>query len=247
MPIPWICGNLHTVTTHLAATGKPVSPLDALLVCHVAGCGRVLDSPTGIPNPGDAGCDTACAMTVHTYIASVHAVLDGITQPHGPVAVGDLPDPTPYTGPARAGCSEPDPSGHGCLTPVMRHTLDQILAAFGPPGPDQPVRALSCWDPHLWNPTSDHPHGRACDVFPTHAGTFPIGTDLANGWRIATWLRTYATALHIRYLIWQDRFWSPTTPDTPGNWGIPYGGGGIYNVHDATGGHYDHVHVSVVN
>ena len=53
--IPFLCGNLHTVTTHLAATGKPASPLDALLVCHVAGCDRVLDSPTGIPAPGDAG------------------------------------------------------------------------------------------------------------------------------------------------------------------------------------------------
>ena len=82
--IPFLCGNLRTVTTHLAATGKPVSALDALLVCHVAGCRRVLDSPTGIPRPGDAGCDTTCAATVHSYIASVHAVLDHITQPRGP-------------------------------------------------------------------------------------------------------------------------------------------------------------------
>jgi len=243
--IPFLCGNLHTVTTHLAATGKPVSPLDALLVCHVAGCGRVLDSPTGIPAPGDAGCDAACAATVHSYIASVHAVLDHITQPAGPAAIGVLPDPTPYTGPAGAGCTEPDPSGHGCLTPAMRHALDQTLAAFGPTGPDQTIRAVSCWDPHTWNPTSDHPRGRACDLFPTRAGTFPTGTDLANGWHIAIWLRAHATALHISYLIWQDRYWSPTTPDTPGNWGIPYDGGGIYNIHDPTGGHYDHIHASV--
>ena len=132
--IPWICGNLRTVTAHLAATGKPTSPLDALLVCHVAGCRRVLDSPTGIPRPGDAGCDNACAATVHTYISDVHTVLDRITATTGPVAIGDLPDPSPYDGPTSGRCTEPDPSGHGCLTPAMRHTLDQLLAAFGPPG-----------------------------------------------------------------------------------------------------------------
>ena len=129
----------------------------------------------------------------------------------------------------------------------MRHALDQLLSAFGPPGPDHPLRAVGCWDPHTWNPTSDHPRGRACDLFPTRAGTFPTGTDLTNGWRIATWLRAHATALHIRYVIWQDRYWSPTTADDPGSWGIRYDGGGIYDPHDATGGHYDHVHVSVAS
>jgi hypothetical protein len=182
---------------------------------------------------------------VHSYIASVHAVLDHITQPAGPAAIAVPPDPTPYTGPADAGCTQPDPSSHGCLTPAMRHALDQTLAAFGPTGSEQAIRAVSCWDPHTWNPTSDHPRGRACDLFPTRAGTFSTGTDLANGWHLATWLRAHAAALHISYLIWQDRYWSPTTPDTRGNWGIPYDGGGIYNIHDPTGGHYDHIHASV--
>jgi hypothetical protein len=126
----------------------------------------------------------------------------------------------------------------------MSHALEQILAAFGPPGPARTVRAYGCWDRHAWNPTSDHPRGRACDLFPTHAGTFPTGTDLTDGWRIAIWLRTNAAALHVKYLIWQGRFWSPTTPDTNG-WGQPYNGGGIYNPRNATGGHYDHVHLSV--
>ena len=94
-------------------------------------------------------------------------------------------------------------------------------------------------------PRRDHSHGRACDLFPARARTFPTGTDLANGWHLATWLRSNAAALHISYLIWQDRYWSPTTPDTPGNWGTPYDGGGIYNIHDPTGGHYDHIHASV--
>jgi hypothetical protein len=243
--IPWMCANLHTVTEHLAATGKAADPHDALAVCHVAGCGRVTGSATGIPAPGEAGCDATCAKTVRDYIDRIHTVIEQLTPATGPVGIGDLPAPTAYRG-TGGGCTAPDPNGHGCLTPIMRWTLDQTLAAFGPPGPDHPIRALSCWDPHTWNPSSDHPRGRACDFFPTRAGTFPSGTDLANGWRLATWLRTHAAALHVAYIIWQGRFWSPTTADRDG-WGEPYNGGGIYNPRDATGGHFDHVHLSSVN
>jgi hypothetical protein len=239
-----MCANLRLVTAHLAAAGKPADPLDALLVCHVAGCRRVLDTATGIPGPGEAGCDAACAATVQTYIADVHAIADRITRPAGPVPIDDLPVPASFT-PAGRGCTEPDPSGRGCLTPTMRHTLDHGIAAFGPPGPGAPIRSISCWDPHTWNPSSDHPRGNACDLFPTRAGTFPTGADLDNGWRIATWLRTHAAPLRVKYLIWQGRFWSPATSDAGNNWGESYNGGGIYDVRDATGGHFDHVHVSV--
>ena len=79
---------------------------------------------------------------------------------------------------------------------------------------------------------------------PAHPDSSPRATELANGWRIATWLRAHATALHIRYLIWQGRIWDPTTPDQNG-WGRPYNGGGIYDPTDTTGGHYDHIHLSI--
>lgn len=102
---------------------------------------------------------------------------------------------------------------------------------------------MTCWDPHPQNAHSDHPKGRACDFFPTNAGTFPTGTDLDNGWKLATWLRTNATALNVKYLIWQGRYWNPETADQNG-WGVPYDGGGIYNPNDATGGHFDHIHLS---
>ena len=70
--IPWVCANLRAVTAHLAATGKPTAPLDAMLVCHVAGCSRVTDSRTGIPSAGEAGCDARCADLVRRYLAAVH-------------------------------------------------------------------------------------------------------------------------------------------------------------------------------
>jgi len=106
-----------------------------------------------------------------------------------------------------------------------------------------PIRSAGCWDEHAWNPTSDHPQGRACDYFPDATGIFPKGQELQNGWRLASWLRTHADALQVKYLIWQGRFWSATTSDTDG-WGRPYTGGGVYDPTDATGGHFDHVHVS---
>ncbi len=52
--------------------------------------------------------------------------------------------------------------------------------------------------------------------------------------------------LHISYLIWQGRYWPPSTPDEDG-WGRAYSGGGIYDVNDPTGGHYDHVHLSITS
>jgi hypothetical protein len=53
--------------------------------------------------------------------------------------------------------------------------------------------AVTCWSEHAWNPSSDHPEGRACDFFPGGYGDFAEDDD----------------------------------PE------------------DATGGHFDHVHVSV--
>jgi hypothetical protein len=99
--------------------------------------------------------------------------------------------------------------------------------------------AMSCWDAHVWNPTSDHPKGRACDVF--------VGGDSrrspairAKGDRIANWTIQTAGTTGVRYLIWYGKIWSART----GRW-KPYNGGGIYDPSNATGGHFDHVHVSL--
>lgn len=159
----------------------------------------------------------------------------------GPTLAPTLP--AGDTAPAAAGaftgasstCSVPDPTGTGgCVTPATAWVLTQIQATFGP-------RPASCWDAHAWNPTSDHPAGRACDVFYGRAGHFPGPDDVAAGWRLATWLRTNAGALRIKYVIWQGRIWS-TSRDEQG-WRT-YSGGGIYDARSATGGHYDHVHFS---
>src|SRR3954468_2135641 len=125
---------------------------------------------------------------------------------------GNLPAPTSFQG-RDGGCTEPDPTSHGCLTPATRHALDQIFATFGQPSPMAPIHSVGCWDEHAWNPSSDHSRGRACDLFPGRAGQFAAGPELAAGWRLANWLRANAQALQVKYVIWQGRFWGPGKPD----------------------------------
>jgi len=99
----------------------------------------------------------------------------------------------------------------------------------------------ACWDPHAWNPTSDHPKGRACDIVFGSLGHFPKGTDKTNGDRLAEWLVANADTWGVNYVIWQGRVWSSARAQQ--GW-RPYTGGGIYNPADATGGHFDHIHLS---
>jgi hypothetical protein len=151
--------------------------------------------------------------------------------------VVDPPPPEP--------CTEDDPTTSGCLTPTALRLHDAAVARFGDPGRGAPVRSTTCWSEHAWNPSSDHPAGRACDFFPGRYGEFPEGDDLAAGWAVAHWLRGNARELDVRYVIWQGRIWYRGSSDAGDGWGRPYGGGGVYDPEDATGGHFDHVHVSV--
>ncbi len=176
-------------------------------------------------------------------ISALLGSLPGDTADAGdPAAVTDRAAPAAFTG-RETGCTASDPTGGRCLTPAMRHAYDEIVRTFGAPGSGATIRSAGCWDEHAWNPSSDHPLGRACDYFPDTAGTFPQGTELENGWALATWLRANAIALHVKYIIWQGRIWSPSSSDV-GGWGRAYTGGGVYDATDATGGHYDHIHIS---
>jgi hypothetical protein len=304
--VPWLCSTLRAVEGHLAATGKPASPLDAMLVCHVAGCGRVTGSASGVPRAGEAGCDARCAELVARYLDAVHGHVrrhaadrsaadtpeppppgappapgptaeprprsepepTGKPGPTGkpepaaptgpPAAPGSTPepprprgsrpdvppllDPAAWTGGA-TGCTRPDPTGGRCLTGATHHGLEAVAATFDGWRDGPMIRSAGCWDRHAWNPRSDHPRGRACDLFATEAGRFARGDELAHGWEVAKWLRGHAGPLRVKYVIWQGRYWAPGVPDR-GGWGRRYTGGGIYDVRDAAGGHYDHVHVS---
>lgn len=147
----------------------------------------------------------------------------------------DLPTAaTPFAG-RSSGCSVPDPTGTGgCVTPATAWLLVELGRAFGP-------LPTSCWDAHAWNPRSDHPRGRGCDITFGQLGEFPAKADVDRGWLVARWLQVNAAALRVRYLIWQGRIWHAGRAED--GW-LPYSGGGVYDPADPTGGHYDHIHVS---
>ncbi|MEQ3554566.1 hypothetical protein WIS52_29205 [Pseudonocardia nematodicida] len=257
--VPWLCATLRAAAGYLATTPKDVPVLDALLVCHVAGCRRVTDSASGIPEPGEADCTQACSAAIHRYVDAVH-VLTGEYSTGTPPAAGNPPppaeaprepapreparpaesDPAPAWTGGPTPCDAPDPvRGAGCLTGATRHGLAAAQAVFDPV-----IERIGCWDEHAQNPRSDHPKGRACDLFTGPAGRFAEGAALDEGWRIAHWFAANAEPLKVRYLIWQGRYWDPSVRDDGTGWGRRYTGGGVYDTSDPTGGHYDHVHVS---
>jgi hypothetical protein len=126
-----------------------------------------------------------------------------------------------------------DPTGTGgMVTPRTAAWIALVRKSLG-------QLSMSCWDAHAWNPTSDHPRGKACDVM--------VGGDSrrsapikAEGDRIANWAVQTAAQTGVHYVIWYGRIWSAKR----GTW-IPYNGGGVYVPTDVTGGHFDHVHVSL--
>jgi hypothetical protein len=126
-----------------------------------------------------------------------------------------------------------DPTGTGGLvTPRTAAWVAEARKNLG-------TLSMSCWDAHVWNPTSDHPRGKACDVM-VGADARSSSPARARGDQIANWAVKTAGQTGVRYVIWYGKIWSARR----GTW-IPYNGGGVYNPTDATGGHYDHVHVSL--
>ncbi|HEY2985871.1 MAG TPA: hypothetical protein VGJ38_17065 [Jatrophihabitantaceae bacterium] len=127
----------------------------------------------------------------------------------------------------------PDPTGTGgYVTPRTAAWVAAVKSALG-------VSSIVCWDAHAWNPSSDHPRGKACDVMVgSDARRSPQERERGNA--IANWAVQTAGQTGVHYVIWYGQIWSARR----GQW-IPYNGGGIYDPNDANGGHYNHVHVSL--
>jgi hypothetical protein len=85
--------------------------------------------------------------------------------------------------------------------------------------------------------------GRACDVtVGNQIGSRPTPSQLDYGWQLTNWLKTNAKPLGVQYLIWQEHIWNI---DRDSESCRPYNGGGMYDPSDVTGGHYDHIHITV--
>ena len=187
---------------------------------------------SGGTSPGYAGKLAQATAATDALMISGDLVVPVVAQPtagcSGPgPGTGDAV-PAAFTGPSD-GATVPDPTGTGGkLTPAAAAMYAAVNAAF-------PVRSASCWDAHLWNPTSDHPLGKACDIYYGPAGVFPSEAERQRGWDVANWIVANAAALNVKYVIWDGQFWQ-------GSWG-PYSSG-IYDVTDPVGGHFDHLHIS---
>ena len=128
-----------------------------------------------------------------------------------------------------------DPTSNGQITARMLHLYQQTLAAF-------PDTGWGCYSPRPGT-KSEHPLGRACDItFGNQIGQRPNPAQLEAGWRVTNWMKDNADVLGVQYLIWQGQIWS-LARDADG-W-RPYNGGGMHDPASITGGHYDHLHVTV--
>lgn len=142
-------------------------------------------------------------------------------------------EPEPFAG--DPGQMVDDPTSNGQITARTLHLYQQTRAAF-------PDTSWACWSPRPGT-TSEHPLGRACDVtFGNPIGQRPTPAQLEAGWQVTNWMKQHAQVLGVEYLIWQGKIWS-LARDSEG-W-RPYDGGGMHDPADVTGGHYDHLHVTV--
>ena len=156
---------------------------------------------------------------------------------------GDNIDPGDYP-PEPQIYEDPTPGSEhaGKVTARTYRMITTVMQKY----PQIKTAALYCWDAHPANPTSDHPMGRACDIpfYGCDQGNLEASNDpltgKAAGNGAAQWLISNAKSFGISYIIWQGRIWEPGK-----GWYAYDGAGGIYNPNDCSGGHYDHIHVSV--
>lgn len=179
------------------------------------------DLPEAVTGAPSRDCQATSALAPDTGIAPPVRNPDG----SWPAESCSLPDPTQ---PSRDGA---------CLTPRTARIVEQIEAMNT--GHD----GIYCWDPHAWNPTSDHPKGRACDLTFGAIGQFATGSDKTAGDQLADWLVANADTWGVSYVIWYGRIWSSSRADE--GW-RHYDGGGIYDINDPTGQHSDHIHLSML-
>ena len=128
----------------------------------------------------------------------------------------------------------PDPSGTGGHVTPRTAALYRALAAAG-----ATREGATCWDPHLQNPDSDHPRGKACDLFFRPHDP----ADVARGWTVAHWLIAHQADYGVHYLIWQGLIWSTEHPTWTTYRSTIYG---CPNPANLTGCHYDHIHFSLL-
>ncbi len=144
------------------------------------------------------------------------------------------------------------PAGNACTARAPNHLADSPERLPGPGhSKHHAPKDRSVTNPATAIPPKRPIHtahlGRACDAPPGTYGTLPTPAQKAAGDALAATLQASAARTGVHYLIWYGRIWN--TERAHEGW-RPYQGPGVYNTipttpDGITGGHYDHVHISV--
>jgi hypothetical protein len=147
-----------------------------------------------------------------------------------PAAMGGL---DPATGiPIVGGPGEPfgstAPTRQGKITPTMRRLLDEWVPRWGQ------GMGIGCWREGDRS-RSEHPLGRACDFMMAPLNTRATGVWEQHAYQIIDWLIQNADALHVRYIIFQQKIWQRYNH----KWRLMEDRGSLQQ------NHFDHIHVTV--
>jgi septal ring factor EnvC (AmiA/AmiB activator) len=126
------------------------------------------------------------------------------------------------------GPAGPSAASYQRMTPTAKRLYGLVSRIFD-------IHAIGGWRPTGSVPGSDHPRGRALDVFISYPGA----QGRALGWRVANWAADNAWVLDVKYVIFNGRIW---TGD--GGWHAYRHPSDPCNC-NPTLRHDDHVHISV--